>query len=117
MANKKFNPFDAYAPTEEKVFIEALDYEVTLRTLTMSESDGFNKRLIGNYSGKGDPEINMEEATKINYEKVALTLIDPAMSVEQLQALGNKAQKAIGEIIKHIDGREEDDEEAVGNED
>lgn len=116
MANKTFNPFDAYAPTEEVVFIEAFGSEITLRDLTMAESDAFNKRLLKGYTGKGDPEIDMIEATKINYEKVALCLIKPQpMTVAELQALGNKAQKAITEIVKHIDGRDEEEEEE-GNE-
>ena len=117
MANKTFvNPFDVFTTTEKTVRIEALNADIKLRELTMAESDSFNKRLLKGYSGKGDPEINMEEATQINYEKVALCLIEPKMTVEQLQALPSSASKAINQIVKIIDGREDGPEEEEGNE-
>lgn len=111
MAKGFVNPFDAYIMEEKIVYIEALNAEVKLRPLTMGESDAFNKRLIKGYTGKGEPTVDMEEATKINYEKVALAMIEPKMSVEQLQALPSSASKAINEIVKHIDGREDGEEE------
>lgn len=111
---KGFNPFDAYAVENKTVHIEALNADVTLRELTIAESDSFNKRLLKGYTGKGEPTVDMEEATKINYEKVALAMIEPKMTVEQLQALPASAGKAIQEIVKHIDGREDDElEEAT----
>lgn len=114
---KGFNPFDAYAVENKTVHIEALNADITLRELTIAEADAFNKRLLKGYTGKGEPEINMEEATKINYEKVALAMVEPKMSVEQLQALPSSASKAIQEIVKHIDGREDIEDEEEGNED
>lgn len=115
------NPFDLFTLGEQTAFIDALEAEVTFRSLTMSESDAFNKRLLGNYDGKGDPTIDIAEATKINYEKVALCLVSPKMSIADLKALPVTATKAISEIVKAIDGREEDDadeeskDEAEGN--
>ena len=103
---KTFNPFDAYKTEEKKVFIEALNSEITYRELTMLEADNFNKRLLKNYDGKGDPTIDLEEATKINYEKVALALVEPKMTVKDLQGLPTSAAKAIAEIVKAIDGKE-----------
>lgn len=114
MAKPFINPFDVYLTTERVVHIKALNADVKLRDLTMAESDAFNKRLLNGYTGKGEPTIDMEQATLINYEKVATALIEPPMTVEQLQALGIKAAVAIAEIIKAIDGRE--DEDAEGNE-
>lgn len=113
---KTFNPFDAFAVTERKVVIEALDnYEVTLKDLTIAEADGYNKRLLKDYTGKGDPVIDLEEATKINYEKVAKALIDPKMTVAQLQALGTQGSKAITEIVKAIDGKDDFVDSETGN--
>lgn len=110
MANTKANPFSLFTLGEQTVFIEALNAEVTFRSLTMSESDEFNKRLLKGYTGKGDPQVDMNEATKINYEKVAMCLISPKMSIEDLKALPVTANKAIGEIAKAIDGRTDEDE-------
>ena len=115
MAKTFVNPFDAFQTTEKIVHIEALEADVKLRDLTMAEADAFNARLLKGYTGKGDPEIDMAEATKINYEKVALAMLEPKMTVAQLQALPTSASKAIGEIVKAIDGREDEVDEE-GNE-
>lgn len=116
MANKFVNPFDTLISEEKEVVIEDFG-TVVIRDLTMAESDGFNKRLLKNYTGKGDPEIDMAEATAINYEKVALAMVKPTMTVKQLQALPSSASKVIGEIVKAIDGREDNEEGNEGNED
>jgi len=114
MATK--NPFKLFELGEQTVFIEALEAEVKYRSLTMSESDAFNKRLLGDFDGKGDPKIDLNVATATNYEKVALCLIEPKMSIADLKALPVTAAKAITEIVKAIDGRE-DEPEANAEED
>ena len=102
------NPFDIFIAAEKTVLIKGLDAEITFRELTMAEADGFNKRLLKDYNGKGDPTIDLAEATKINYEKIAMSLIKPKISVEELEALGVTATKTIAEIVKVIDGRGDD---------
>ena len=116
MAKETFvNPFDMYVRETEVVFIEALNAEVTLQSLTMAENDAFTARLFKNYKNKDEMNIDMAEATKINYEKVSLALVQPKMTVNQLKALSTKATDAIAEIVKHIDGREDDEEAEEGN--
>jgi len=105
---KAFDPFDAYATEERVVHIEAFNADVTVRDLTMGESDAFNKRLLKDYDGKGDPTIDLAEAAKINYEKIALAMLSPKKTVKELQAMGTSATKAIQEIIKAIDGKEDE---------
>ncbi len=106
------NPFAKFtAGQEKKAYVEALDYEITYRELTMLESDGFSKRLLKNYKGKDNANIDMNEATKIMYEKIALCLIDPKITVDELKQLEVSATKAIQEIGKLIDGREDEDED------
>ena len=114
---KGSNPFDLFALGEQTVYIETLKSDVTYRSMTMAESDAFNKRLLGDYDGKGDPQIDIAEATQINYEKVALCLISPAMSIDDLKALPVTASKAITEIVKAIDGREDEPDEEAKTED
>lgn len=117
MAGKTLNPFDQFLTSEKTVHIEALGADIRFRDLTMGEADAFNKRLLKDYDGKGDPSIDLAEATKINYEKIALALIEPKMSVTKLQALGTTASVAINEIIKAIDGREDGVDEEGNSED
>ena len=114
MAKQFANPFDAYTIEEQTVTIEGFG-DIKLRSLSMAETDAFNKRLLKGYTGKGDPEIDMVEATKINYEKIEMAMIEPKMTVKQLQALPSTASKVIGEIVKAIDGRE-DEVDDEGNE-
>lgn len=108
------NPFEIYKISEKVVHIKELNADIKLRDLTMKEADEFSKRLLKNYTGKGEPTFDMNEATEINYEKVALAMIEPKMTVAELKALPSTAYKAINEIIKYIDGRENEDEESTG---
>ena len=109
------NPFDVFITTEKKATVEALGAEITYRELTMAEADSFNKRLLKDYDGKGDPTIDLAEATQINYEKVSLAVVTPELTVEYLQSLGTGASKAITEIIKLVDGTKDDGLDEEGN--
>ncbi len=102
------NPFDIFIIGEKTAFIEELNTEIKYRDLTMAESDAFNKRLLKDFDGKGDPTIDLDEATKINYEKIELALIEPKMTVKDLKKLPTSASKAISAIVKAIDGKEDE---------
>ena len=107
--SKPFNPFDQFrAGVEKKAHIKAFDYEITYRELSMREADAFNKRLLKGYKGKGDPDIDIAEATKIAYEKIAMCLIDPALTVSELGDMGVSATPAINEIAKLLEGKQEE---------
>ena len=114
MAKTTSNPFDMFRLGEQTIFIDELQAEVKYRSLTMSESDAFTKRLLGDYTGKGDPKVDLNEATKINYEKAALCMLEPKMSIDELKALPVTASKAINAIVKAIDGREDEEKEDGG---
>ncbi len=98
---KKLNAFALFTTEPKKAKIEALDgAEITYRELTMLENDSFSKRLVKGYGDDGvTPEIDFEEATLIKYEKASAMLIEPAMTVEELQELASSALGAINEII------------------
>ena len=105
-------------PSEEVVFIPALNSDVKLRKLSMDESDGFNKRLIKGYKKDGEVEFNYDEAAKIKYEKVSICLIEPSMTIEQLKALRASALEAITQINNVIEGKDpinKDEDEEEGN--
>ncbi len=102
MATKKTNPFDKFTNVgTSKVFIKSLDYEIEYRPLTMAEDDAFNLRLLKGAT-QTNKQMNMEEASEIKYEKLALMLVDPVVTVEQLKGLQN-AGKVIVEILKEIE--------------
>ena len=113
--SKTKNPFDKFAINNKVEFIKALDAEVTYRPLTKAEADKFNARLIGDYKGKGEMEVDLIEANKINMEKVALCLVDPKLSLADIKGYGDGINEAINEIVALIDGRTEDETDPEGN--
>ena len=108
MANKAnvFAQFQGHPP--KTATIKALDgAEITYRSLTMAESDAFQKRSVNGFDSEGKPDINFDELTKIRYEKIALGLIEPKMTVKDLADLDASAAKALSEIEALISGNEE----------
>jgi hypothetical protein len=104
------NVFDMFSTSETHTAeIKALNgAKVTYRYLTMAEQDAFSKRLVKDFGADGSkPIIDFEEATKIKYEKAALILVEPKMSVKDLMALSSNAVEAINEINALIEGEDE----------
>lgn len=98
------NIFDKFVTGTKKVKIKALDNaEIEIRELTVSESNEFFKRLIKGMDAEGKADIDMNQMTEIRLEKVALAMIEPKMSVEDLRALSSKANEALNEISDAID--------------
>jgi len=111
------NAFAKFANHEVKTaMIKALGAEIKYRDLTMAEVDVFSKRMIKGYGEDNrTPEIDFDEATEIKYEKVAMIMIEPKMTVEQLKALPAAAIEAINEINALVDGDNEDGIDEKGN--
>ncbi|RLA73552.1 MAG: hypothetical protein DRG30_06140 [Epsilonproteobacteria bacterium] len=110
----KVNPFTIFIADKKIAKIKALGgAEIVYRDLTMQENDAFSKRLVKSYSD-GKPEIDFDAASEIKYEKSAMILIDPEMTVEELKALPASAVSAINEINALLDVPTEDDEEGNG---
>jgi len=89
--------------------------KIKYRELTMIESDDFTKKLVKGYDGDGKPELDMEGLTEAKYEKAALCLIDPAVTVEELKEFDSSFAAVLTEINGLIDGKEDDVEDEEGN--
>jgi hypothetical protein len=111
------NAFAKFANHEVKVaYIKALDAEVKYRELTMAEVDVFSKRMIKGYGEDNrTPEIDFDEANEIKYEKAAMILVEPKITVKELKALPAAAIEAINEINALVDGDEADGLDEKGN--
>ena len=109
MSKTLMNPFDAFKGlAAHKAKIEALDgFEITYRKLTRAEADAFNDKIVKEYDKDGKPVIDMEAITAVVYEKIALCLIDPVMTVEDLQSLEADSDSAMGEIVKLLEKQPE----------
>ena len=87
------------------------DFEIKYRTLTIAESDGFQKRTVKGFDSDGKPQFNFNEISKIRYEKVSMGLIEPKITVKELEAMEADASKTIIEIEALISGTEDTTDE------
>ena len=98
------NAFDKYSATETKHKIEALDgAEVTLKELTLKEVKEIANEMIKGMDADGNPIIDFEKANSSQMKKVSMALIEPKMSVADLEGLGRGAKAAIDEIFAIVD--------------
>lgn len=106
MAKVTENIFAPFVGHEVKTAtIEALGgAEIKYRTLTIKEADDFQKKMIKGFDGEGKPELNFDAMSTVRNEKIALCLIEPKMTVKELEGLSSEAGKALGEIESLISG-------------
>ena len=97
------NPFDTYKPTETKHHIKTLNAEVTLKTLSLSDSSRVDAILYKDgFTDEGAPQVTIEAITEAKLLRVSLSLVEPKMSVTELKALPKDAMEAINEITEII---------------
>ena len=113
------NPFAMFANVEVKTAkIKALGgAEIKYRELTLRENDEFNERMVKDFdpTNGGNPTVDIAEAQKIKYERVALMLDvmgDATITAESLRDLPGSASDAIDEILD----LQKDSEESVVDE-
>jgi len=97
--------------------IEALNgEEITYRELTLLEVDTLNLALMSDkgVDANGQPTIDYAKASRIKYEKVALMVMKPKVTVEELYALPNNMRGAIDEILALV-GEDGDVVDSEGN--
>lgn len=106
MAKVTGNIFAQFAGHEIKTAtIEALGgAEIKYRTLTIKEADDFQKKLLKGFDADGKPDFNFDKMSEIRNEKIALCMIEPKMTVKELEDLSAEAGKALGEIDGLISG-------------
>ena len=101
------NPFGKFKVQTKKVKIKALDNaDVTIQELSVAQSTDFYKRIVKGFDKNGKAELNYNELADIKIEKVAASMIEPYMPLEELKGLSSSANKAINEISEAIDNFE-----------
>ncbi len=98
------NPFNKYKSNPTVHFIESLGAEVTLRELTYGEAEKFLKEAVKGEEKDGTPILDMEAIAGALLAKVSLALVEPKMSVEDLEALSVSSREALMEIAKIVEG-------------
>jgi hypothetical protein len=96
------NPFSKYSTETKVVKIKELDAEVTIRALTIGESDMFATMMIGE-EVNGKVSFNYKAMAEIRKRKVALAMVSPVMTYEEIDALPSEGVAAINEIADAIE--------------
>jgi hypothetical protein len=98
------NVFERFHTKTKVIKVKALDNaEVTIRELTVHESNDYYKKLVSDSSTDGKINFNYKEIFTIKLEKVANCMVEPKMSIEELKSLSDGASEAITEIAEAID--------------
>ncbi len=99
----KVNPFDQYAIAPKDYEIKSLGATVTLRKLSLEQSQSFLDKSVKGMDKDDNPIIDVKAIQEGNFQKVSMGLVDPKMTVKQLKELGAGAKDSIKEILEIID--------------
>ncbi len=98
------NAFAKYQSATTVHKIKALDdAEVTLRDLTLKEAKDIAAEIITGFDSDGNPEIDYEKANDSKMKKISLALVEPKMTITELEDLGVSAMDALDEIFAIVD--------------
>ena len=114
----KKNPFALLEPKTKTMILETLDgAEVTVRELSQLEGSEIASKIYDVNTATGEQTINMVEYVKAKFARASAMLVEPEMSVEDLQALTGDVVKVVNEIvgIKNEDAEDTEDNEESGN--
>lgn len=97
--------FDKFKTQTKVVKVKSLDNEeITIRELTVRESDDFYKKILGEPKEDGSITFNHKMLFSLKVEKVSIAMVNPKMTVEELNELSESAVEVINEIADAIDG-------------
>lgn len=100
--------FKQFTPETKTIKVEAWGgQEVEIRKLTIAAQNEIQAVLLKDMNiAKMDGEaieIGIEQATKASLIAVSKALVNPALTVEELESLGNDAMDGISEIKNALD--------------
>ena len=100
----KANPFSMFTPSETVHKVKALNNaSITVRDLTQAEKAAIDGIMYSEGFGTdGKPQLSIEAIGKANLMKISKVLVEPKMSVKELEALSVEASSAFTEILELI---------------
>ena len=99
--------FDRYEAKADKVFLESLDAEVLMRNLTLKEQETFGDKVVKGFDKEGEPILDMKAITLSRLEKVCLHMVEPKISLKELQGLSSDVKEFIAEVLDYYKTDEE----------
>ncbi len=98
------NFFAEFLPKEETYKLESMKgQEVILKKLSYGENQAIGNESIDGISADGNPQINFKEANRAKLKKISKALVEPKMTVKQLEALSEQAEDVIDELFSIVD--------------
>ena len=90
---------------EEVIKLSSIDGEVKIKELSVKENNEVHRLLFKNAQIKSKDDIKFDLANSIDalILKVHFGLVEPKMSVEQLNKLGSGAAEFLKEVAEAID--------------
>ncbi len=96
------NFFSQYLPQAEEITLES-GAVVKLKKLSYGQSQAISNESIAGMDSEGNPEINFKEAQRSKFKKISAALVEPKMTIKQLEALSDAADDVIEEIFALVD--------------
>ncbi len=96
------NFFSQYLPQAEEHTLSNGSV-IQIKKLSYGQSQTISNASIKSIDADGTPQIDFEEAQKSKFKKISASLVDPKMTVKQLEALSEEADDIINEIFTLVD--------------
>lgn len=96
------NPFAKFKTNTKTVEIKNFG-SVTLRQQTIAEAHEYNASIYKDFGFSDKPKVDVIAVAKANLQKVANSLLEPKVTLEDLQGLGRSADPIIADILTEID--------------
>ncbi len=96
------NFFSQYLPQAEEVTLKDGNV-VKLKKLSYGQSQAISNESIDGIDHDGNPEINFKEAQRSKLKKISQALVEPKMTVKQLESLTDNADDIIQELFEIVD--------------
>ena len=101
------NPFNKFSIKTKQVTIKSLNNaKITLKQPTIADNDEFRKGVFNSTNSDGKPQLNYDNLHASNLRKISSCMVEPKMTIEELNALSVSADEALAEIISEIDNWE-----------
>ncbi len=115
MAKKK-DIFSGFRQEVKTAHIKSIDADVQYQELTLRELDELNKSMVKGYDAiTNEPDLDMDAALVLKYKKVAMMMVEPAVTVEELQGFTGGGQEFITEMLALLAKVDDDLVDKEGN--
>jgi len=100
--------FLKYEAKPDTVHLKSLGADVQMRNLTLKEQETFGDKAIKGFDVDGEPILDMKAIALSRLEKVCLHMVEPKITLKDLQGLSADVKEFITEVLSTYSTAEED---------